>query len=93
MVDFVGRGFCSAYIAAMPQYMSRSRRETFFSLVYCGSSTAAIAVIYAEALKSLSSTVARLLRHLVYCDASEVGVEAPQFESFYMVPFYCSPQM
>ena len=44
-------------------------------LVYCGSCTAAAAVhnlVYCGTL--------------VYCGGAAVGVDAPQFESFYMVP-------
>ena len=50
------------------------------SLVHCGLSTAAAAVHE------------RLFFSLVYCGtsctaAAAVGIDAPQFESFYMVPF------
>ena len=45
---------------ASPQYTSRRTRDTFFFLVYCGTSCAV---------------------------AAAVGIDVPQFESFYTVPF------
>ena len=67
---------------------SRSMQGRKKSLIYCGSCTAAKAAISLAAAVhepqySRDSFSLHVLQHLVYCSASPVGVNAPQFESFY----------
>ena len=55
-------------------------------LVYCGLCTAA-ATYLKLAVHELNYIPVCVLQ-LVYCRASAVGVDAPQFESFYTIPFF-----
>ena len=74
----------------------RSTRDTLLSLVYCGSCTAAKAAIYivSHVLRqpqqmSRSTRVTPFLLCGASCTAAAaLGIDAPQFEPFYMVPKY-----
>ena len=75
----------------MPQYTSRSIQETFFSTMYCGSCTAADIYLKVASPQYMSRSTRGRKNYLVYCGTSctaapAVGVNVPQFESFYTVP-------
>ena len=44
-------------------------------------------LLWPQQLYILHERHPRVLQRLVYCGASTVGIDAPQFESFYTVPF------
>ena len=78
------------YISATvnePQYTRYFFIPRVLRLVYCGDATLKyIAAAVHKLQYTTGKKVSLVLRHLVHCGTSAVDVEAPQFESFYMVP-------